>query len=686
MLLVIAGGVLLSSQSAGALAGIGTGGASTTGSAHAAVASRGYVPANPYTDGLLPKGTSESTLGTLYKEVKASKVTRATVDPINDLVFFVTTAKKRFAASFIDGSGGRLSSYLLAHNVNVTVGTFVLATKSSFGGLLTLMLCMSLFGAFVTALLRRQKRREAAYASSAPGQGKGAGGRRGRTDVVDIPETRFCDVAGNEEAVQDLGEYAEFLLHPEKFEATGAEMPKGALLCGPPGTGKTLLARAVAGEAGVPFYSVAGSDFVEMYVGVGAKRVRELFAKARKHERSIIFIDEIDAIGRKRSSSETGSSQEGDQTLNALLHEMDGFHESKVVVLAATNRPDVLDPAIMRPGRLDRRIEVVLPDRRGREKVLAVHCGKRPAIGDDVDLEALARRTPGMSGAELARVVNEACIEAARASATVVTSKHFDAAIELVAMGRARVSAIVTPKDRLVTAWHEAGHTVCAYVQDEAHRPVSVSIIPRGKAGGITWMAEGDDQFLTRSKASAQLVVALGGRAAEMMLLNDDFTQGAYGDLTTATELATTMVLQYGMTSVGLTVHDPSRLGANKATHADEVVEELLASSLEQATAALRDREPFFRAIVEKLLDLDTLNAAELDEIYQSIEHPGAKISATLLEPLSRAAAPRPVPRTAQVPTPLGPRRSREGARSRDLVAAVERRVRARRPKRASTT
>jgi cell division protease FtsH len=622
---------------------------------------------------VLPKGTKESSLGSLYKAVQAGLVTKATIDPTNDWVFYASGGTK-FAATFVDGSGSSLSTFLIGHGVNVTIGTPTLALKSgSAGGTLFALLFLGAGALFFVAVQRRRRTRDLALVGS---PAEGAKGRKVNNGQVEIPETRFSDVAGNDEAVADMAEYVAFLLHPEKFEAVGATMPKGALLTGPPGCGKTLLARAVAGESGVPFFAVSGSDFVEMYVGVGAKRVRALFAKARKHERAIIFIDEIDAIGRKRSDSVGGSNQESDQTLNALLTAMDGFHESKIIVLGATNRPDILDPALLRPGRLDRRVEVVTPDRRGREKILAVHCAKKPAIADDVSLEALARRTPGMSGAELARVVNEACITAANADALSVTSKHFDAAVELVAMGRARVSAIVTPKDRLVTAWHEAGHTTCAYVLDAADKPVSVSIIPRGQAGGLTWMAASDEQFLTRSKASARLTVALGGRAAEMMLLHDDFTQGAYGDLMTATQLATAMALQYGMTSAGLTVHDPARLGTDKATRVDGVVEDLLASSLDAATSALKSHETFFLAVVEKLLDLDTLSAVELDEIYQSIEHPAPKIAAALLEPFSRAKVSNTGESAVQVryraPSPR--RALRETSRTRELVAAVKRR------------
>jgi cell division protease FtsH len=415
-----------------------------------------------------------------------------------------------------------------------------------------------------------------------------------------------------------------------------------------------LLARAVAGEAGVPFFATDGAAFAEIYVGTGPKRIRELFAEARKVAPSIIFIDEVDAIAKKRSSSANHSESERESTLISLLSEMDGFRDSKVIVLAATNRADVLDEALTRPGRLDRRIEVPLPDRRGREKILAVHFGERP-INSDVDVEALARRTSGMSGADLAQVVNEACIEAARATQTTVSVQNFDQAVATVAMGRARISALVTEADRKLTAWHEAGHTICAYVQDAADKPVSVSIIPRGPAGGVTWMSEGDELFMQRSKASARLVTALGGRAAEELLLGDDYTQGAYGDLTTATNLAFSMATRYGMTSLGLMVRDSSILGSAANEGVADVVEDLLTGALDGARAILAEHRDFMEALVAALLDNDTLVASEITKIYESVGCPGARSPKAILNSRGRQAAPAPTasqPPVSHTPTP----------------------------------
>lgn len=426
------------------------------------------------------------------------------------------------------------------------------------------------------------------------------------------PSTRFADVAGADEAVEQMRELVDFLAHPEKYRALGAQIPKGALLVGPPGTGKTLLARALAGEAGVPIHSATGSQFVEMYVGVGARRVRDLFKAARKSPAAIVFIDEIDAVARRRSDGRgPQSNTESENTLIALLTEMDGFdEESSVVVIAATNRPDVLDPALTRPGRLDRRIEVPLPDRRGREQILRVHA-EAIRMADDVDLELVARRTPGFSGAQLASVVNEAALEAVRRGLPSVSSPCFDASIAGVAMGRARASALVTEHDRRVTAWHEAGHTVSALLLADADPPVAVSIVPRGPAGGVTWMAGSDDQFLSRAKAHARLVVALSGRAAERLLLNGEYTQGAAGDLQSATQTALLMATRYGMTRLGLASRE-EHLGGTTTKEVAEVVEELLADAHAEATELLREHEGLVRLIADALLECEDLDAEDL--------------------------------------------------------------------------
>lgn len=418
----------------------------------------------------------------------------------------------------------------------------------------------------------------------------------------DVPQTRFKDVAGCKEAVEDLQEIVEVLKHPERFTAVGARTPKGALLVGPPGTGKTLLARAVAGEAGVPFFSAAGSDFVEMYVGVGARRVRELFEKARKAGGGIVFIDEIDAVGRKRSqNSVSGGEGETENTLISLLNELDGFRSSNVVVLAATNRPEVLDPALMRPGRLDRRVHVALPDIEGRVEILQVHLREKPTA-QDVNLDTLARRTPGMSGAQLEQVCNEAALLTARDARVEVTNRDLGAAVEYVVMGRARRSAKIDEQDRLVTAWHEAGHAVCAMRQEGAAPPVAVSIVPRGQAGGVTWMSQTDSQILSRAQLRARLVVALGGRVAEELLLNGEHTAGAASDLEEASNIARQMVDRFGMTDRGLAV----RPGGSDSS--EEAVEVLLGEALSDARALLEENRALVESLVRELLEHNDLD------------------------------------------------------------------------------
>lgn len=463
-------------------------------------------------------------------------------------------------------------------------------------------------------LIQRRKRLRSNYATAVTGANQVI--KNG--EKLDVPSTKFEDIAGCEEAINELKELVEFLQAPERFERVGAKPPSGALLVGPPGTGKTMLARAVAGESGVAFFSATGSDFAEMYVGVGARRVRDLFSQARKAGSAIVFIDEIDAVARKRAGAGAHSDPERENTLIALLNEMDGFIGSNIIVIAATNRDDVLDAAITRPGRLDRKVHVPLPDRLGRELILRVHSRNRP-LSDNIDFMGIARRTPGLSGAEISRLVNEACMEAARNDLLIVDKDCFDRAIATVMMGRARTSALVTQHDREITAWHEAGHTICALLQEAADDPVSVSIIPRGAAGGVTWMSGNDDSFLTREKALARMVTSLGGRAAEEILLDGEFSQGAHGDLSAATNLALAMATQYGMTRLGLMVRSNEVLGAGGMEEVNLVVEELLSEAREKALSILNENRALLELISLELLDRETLNHAEIIELKNKI-------------------------------------------------------------------
>jgi cell division protease FtsH len=474
------------------------------------------------------------------------------------------------------------------------------SSKSSIPAIVTVIASL-LFIGFLAFRWQQRRSGKVLVQGSSFGSGK-----QGRTD---IPSTRFSDIAGCKEAVEDLQEIVEVLKHPERFTSVGARTPKGALLVGPPGTGKTLLARAVAGEAGVPFFSASGSDFVEMYVGVGARRVRDLFEKARKAGGGIVFIDEIDAVGRKRSQTAvSGGEGETENTLISLLNELDGFRASNVVMLAATNRPEILDPALMRPGRLDRRVHVGLPDIEGRTEILDVHMREKPRAAD-VNLDSLARRTPGMSGAQLEQVCNEAALLAARDARTEVSNRDLAAAVEYVVMGRARKSAKVDAQDRLVTAWHEAGHTVCALLQPDADPPVAVSIVPRGQAGGVTWMGQTDSQILSRAQLKARLVVALGGRVSEELLLNGEHTAGAASDLEEASNIARQMVDRFGMTDRGLAV----RQGGSDSS--EEAVELLLSQALLEARTLLEENRPLVESLVRELLEHNDLDEDALREL-----------------------------------------------------------------------
>lgn len=449
----------------------------------------------------------------------------------------------------------------------------------------------------------------------------GVGIGKSKAAPVEVPDVRFSDVAGIEEAVSDLREVVDFLHNPERYTRTGAKVPRGFLLVGGPGTGKTLLARAVAGEAGVPFFAITGSDFVEMFVGVGASRVRDLFAKIREQEKAILFIDEIDAVGKARGrGSQTGANDERENTLNQLLVEMDGFSErGSIIILAATNRADVLDPALLRPGRFDRRIIVPPPDRNGREQIFRLYALSRP-FDENIDWSALAKRTPGLTGAEIEQMLNEAALEAARQNKAHITTEHVESALATTLLGRERRSAMVTERDRSIVAWHEAGHAIAALTLDGAEDPVQVTIVPRGAAGGVTWMGGSDNAFITRSQALAKLTVALAGRAAEEILLDGDFTQGAHGDLESATQLATEMVARYGM-GRNLVARSGERLmfDGPVGEQIDSEVADILASSLTNARELLKDNELLLRLIVEGLLEHETLRLADLVALRESI-------------------------------------------------------------------
>ena len=425
--------------------------------------------------------------------------------------------------------------------------------------------------------------------------------------------------------------------NPEDYYCFEVDSPNHLFLCTESyiPTHNTLLARALAGEAKVPFFTMAGSEFTEIYVGAGAKRVRELFKNMRQHEKALLFIDEIDAVARKRSSGDSSAgNSETESTLNQLLTEIDGFNNKAdgktIIVLGATNRVDLLDPAITRSGRLERKIEVTNPDRLAREKILKLHAEGKP-FAKESDLSLVAARTPGFSGADMATIINEAGLYAVREDLDEIHQKHLDQAIADVAMGKARKSALVTAHDRKITAWHEAGHTVCGYLQEDHDDPVAVSIVPRGPAGGVTWFSGSDEIFMTRKKALAKLVTAFGGRAAEEHILDGEYTQGPSGDFQQATNIAFTMVTKYGMTDVGFQTRDDRVAMSNEAVTAK--VEELLADAHKAATKLLKDNMPFMEAVVELLLEQDDVSYAELEGIADrlGVKHERTMISVPVL-------------------------------------------------------
>ena len=460
------------------------------------------------------------------------------------------------------------------------------------------------------------------------------GKSRAKLQDNDIPQNTFADVAGADEAIAELEEIKDFLANPPKYALLGAKIPKGVLLYGPPGTGKTLLARAVAGEAKVPFYSISGSDFVEMFVGVGAARVRDLFAQAKTNAPAIIFVDEIDAVGRQRGTGMGGGHDEREQTLNQLLVEMDGFETGgQVILIAATNRPDVLDPALLRPGRFDRQIAVDRPDLKGREEILKVHAKTKP-LSDEVDLINYARRTPGFTGADLANVLNEAALLAAREEKKVISNHQIDEAIDRVMAGPQRKSRLMSDEERRVTAYHEAGHALVAHALPHTDPVHKITIMPRGRALGYTMVLPDDDKYsTTRNQLLDQLAYSLGGRAAEELIFHDPST-GASNDIEKATALARAMVTQYGMTEaigaikLGADASEPFMgrdyghqrdYSENVAATVDAEIRKLIENAHQEAFDILVENRATLDAMVLELLEKETLNKEEIAEIFKKV-------------------------------------------------------------------
>lgn len=473
------------------------------------------------------------------------------------------------------------------------------------------------------------------------------GKSRARMFTGDHPTISFDDVAGADEAKEELHEIVEFLREPEKFVNFGARIPKGVLLVGHPGTGKTLLAKAVSGEAGVPFFSIAGSEFVEMFVGVGASRVRDLFEQAKRHSPCIIFVDEIDAVGRQRGAGLGGSHDEREQTLNQILVEMDGFDtDTHVIILAATNRPDILDPALMRPGRFDRRVVIDRPDVRGREAIFRVHMRGKP-LGPDVKVGILAKATPGFVGADIENTVNEAALLAARRNRKNIGMSEFQEAIERVQLGPERRSRIMTEEEREITAYHEAGHAVVSHMLPRARAIRKVTIIPRGMAGGVTWYLEEDNYFYSESQFCDLIASALGGRISEEIVFGE-ITTGASSDLRQITKMARAMVTQYGMSSVmgarvygekqemvflGREISEQRDYSDAVAEQIDNEVRQIIDAQYQRARNILEEHRDKLELIARRLLEVETLEAEEFVALMEG--------QATQTAPPSSGSPPR---------------------------------------------
>ncbi|MCI0689571.1 MAG: ATP-dependent zinc metalloprotease FtsH [Sporichthyaceae bacterium] len=532
----------------------------------------------------------------------------------------------KIRAAYIEGAGPRLQQLLEQKSRDGSIPdkfTVENRSQSFLVGLLLTLLPFVLIVVFLLFLMNQMQ---------------GGGSRvmnfgRSKAKLVskDTPKTTFADVAGADEAVEELQEIKEFLENPAKFQAIGAKIPKGVLLYGPPGTGKTLLARAVAGEAGVPFYSISGSDFVEMFVGVGASRVRDLFEQAKANAPAIVFVDEIDAVGRHRGAGLGGGHDEREQTLNQLLVEMDGFDvKGGVILIAATNRPDILDPALLRPGRFDRQIAVERPDLRGRHEILEVHARGKP-LAQDVDLLAVARRTPGFTGADLANVLNEGALLTARLDKQLVDNNALDEAIDRVVAGPQKRTRLMNDKEKKITAYHEAGHALVAYALPNTDPVHKITILPRGRALGYTMVLPDEDKYsTTRNEMLDQLAYALGGRAAEELVFHDP-TTGAANDIEKATALARSMVTQYGMTErlgairfgqqngevfLGRDMGHIRDYSEEVAAIVDEEVKKLIETAHDEAWEVLVENRDALDQMVLELLEKETLDKEEINRIF----------------------------------------------------------------------
>ena len=579
-----------------------------------------------HSTGLGSKDT-EITYSDLYNKVQQNQLDDAVIQGA-DLHGHIKGSKDQFH-TYVGSNYEDLKRAMVAANVKLTIkpesSSIPLQLLFNIGPFV-------LIGAFYFFMMRQMQ--------SGGNKALSFGKSRARLLSMQQKKVTFKDVAGVDEAKEELKEIIEYLREPQKFQKLGGRIPKGVLLVGPPGTGKTLLARAVAGEANVPFFSISGSDFVEMFVGVGASRVRDLFEQGKKNAPCIIFIDEIDAVGRHRGAGLGGGHDEREQTLNQLLVEMDGFESNDgVILVAATNRPDVLDPALLRPGRFDRRVVVGLPDIRGREEVLRVHIKKVP-VSDDVNLNVLARGTPGFSGADLANMVNEAALNAARINRKQVTMYDMELAKDKVLMGAERKSMLLTDEEKKVTAYHEAGHALVAFLRADSDPIHKVTIIPRGMALGVTVYLPDDRHNYTREYLETRLAMLYGGRVAEEVFLNQMST-GAGNDIEKATEMARAMVCEYGMSRLGpLTFGKKEEqifLGREIAQHRDFSeetarqidleVRRLIDEGYQSAHALVSQNADAMHRLASALLERETIDAEEVRLLIEGKELPPVRSS-----------------------------------------------------------
>ncbi|MCB8966841.1 MAG: ATP-dependent metallopeptidase FtsH/Yme1/Tma family protein [Ardenticatenaceae bacterium] len=583
-----------------------------------------------------PSTNVEISITQLAQEIRENQVSEVQVaGDGQQLTIIYTDANRIPAQSQISGVSSIeevLANYgITSEDYSDSRPTVTYERPSQLGGWLNLIgifLPAILIIAFIYFILRQ--------AQGTNNQAISFGKSRARMFTGDHPTVTFADVAGADEAKEELEEIVEFLKEPEKFVTFGARIPKGVLLVGSPGTGKTLLAKAVSGEAGVPFFAIAGSEFVEMFVGVGASRVRDLFEQAKRNSPCIVFVDEIDAVGRQRGAGLGGSHDEREQTLNQILVEMDGFDtDTHVIILAATNRPDILDPALMRPGRFDRRVVLDRPDVRGREEIFKVHIRGKP-IAADVDITALAKSTPGFVGADIENTVNEAALLAARRNKKNISMTELQEAIERVQLGPERRSRVISTAEREITAYHEAGHALVSHLLPHAQTVRKITIIPRGMAGGLTWYMEDDQYFYSRSKFKALIASALGGRIAEEIIFGE-ITTGASNDLQQVTKLARAMVTQYGMSEelgprvygekqelvfLGREISEQRDYSDAIAQKIDEEVRSIIDEAYEQAKTLLTENQDKLELIAKTLLDVETLEAAEFVALMEGKDLP----------------------------------------------------------------